>query len=159
VTHPCERASTHGQAVAFVLRRQHRRIGMAVEGKQRLVVERGQPEDALAEVGMSGQSREHVVSHPPFAADNDEACILGLETVEGLKQNRVVLARLDGPDREEEAQRRKLGEGGGGSPSSALPGGAKSAPSLMTRMVIERERKRSDTLARSRATPAEVARA
>ena len=132
---------------------------MAVEGKQRLVVERGQPEDALAEVWMAGERRQRVVSHPAFAADNDEASILGLETVEGLKQNRVVLARLDGPDRKEEAQ---TGASSGkepakGSPSSALPGGAKSAPSLMTRMVMERERKRSDTLPRSRATPAEVA--
>ena len=131
---------------------------MAVEGKQRLVVERGQPEDALAEVWMAGERRQRVVSHPAFAADNDEASILGLEAVEGLKQNRVVLARLDGPDRKEEAQRRKVGEGAAKwSPSSALPGGTKSAPSLMTRMVMERERKRSDTLPRSRATPAEVA--
>jgi hypothetical protein len=30
---------------------------MAVEGKQRLVVERGQPEDAFAEVGMAGERR------------------------------------------------------------------------------------------------------
>ena len=125
VTHPCDEGLDHGQAVAFVLRRQHRRISMAVEGKQRLVVERRQPEDALAEVWMAGQRRQRVVSHPAFAADNDEASILGLETVEGRKQNRVVLARLDGPDREEEAQ---SGESSGKmpakwSPSSALPAG------------------------------------
>ena len=53
----------------------------------------------------------------PFTASFPELAglrfLLSVETVEGLKQNRVVLARLDGSDREEEAQRRKLGEGCG----------------------------------------------
>ena len=101
----------HRQPIAFVMRGKHRGIGVAVKGKQRLVVERGKPEHALAEVGMPGEGRKRIVGHPALAADNDKPGVLGGQPVEGLKQERVVLAGLDRPDRQQIAQARKLREG------------------------------------------------
>ena len=85
------------------MRGKHRAIGVAVEGKQGLLVERRQPEDALAEVWMPGEGSTRFISHPALAADNDESGVVGGEPVEGLKQKRVVLARLDRPNRQEVA--------------------------------------------------------
>ena len=149
----------HRQPIAFVMRGKHRGIGAAVKGKKRLVVERGQPEHALAEVGMPGEGRKRFVSHPALAADNDEPSVLGGEPVEGLKQKRVVLAGLDRPDRQQVARPESSGKDVAPGSSSPAPdeGAAKSAPSLMTRVDMERPRKRSDTAQRSRATRAEVA--
>ena len=77
------------------------------------LVERLVPEQALAERGMTGQRGENVVGHPALAPDYDEAGILGVEPIEGLKQKRVVLARLDRPHGEQEAEPGQGGEGRG----------------------------------------------
>jgi hypothetical protein len=93
----------HRQPVAFVVRGKHRGIGVAVEVKHGLLVERRKPEHALAEVWMPGEGSKRLISHPAFAADNDESSVLGGEPVEDLKQKRVVLVRLDRANRQEVA--------------------------------------------------------
>jgi len=86
---------------------------MAVKRDECLVVERLIPEQTLAEFGMTGDSGEHVVGHPALAPDDDQARILCLEPIEGPQQKRVVLARLDRPYREQEAEPGQGGEGRG----------------------------------------------
>jgi hypothetical protein len=118
------------------------------------------PEDSVAEVRATGNGGKHIVRHPALTPYNDETGVLGGEPVEGLKQKRVVLAGLDRPHGEEKSQAGKLREGRGAgiaSPTSARAGTAKSALSLMTRVVMERLRKCSASSLRSRATRAEVA--
>ena len=118
------------------------------------------PEHALAEIGMPSEGGEHVIRHPSLAADNDKARVLGGQPVKGLKQERIVLAGLDRPHRQQVAQAAKFRESrcaGLTLASAGVAGTAKSAPSFMTRVDMERPRKRFATPQRSRATPAEVA--
>ena len=101
----------HGrEAVAFVVGGQYRRIGVAVKVEERIVIYRRVPEEPLAVIRMGLQRGKQVVSHPALPADDDESSVLGLEPVERFQQERVVLARLDGADREEVAEASKLGE-------------------------------------------------